>query len=201
MPCNHKFQENLTLEKLTFLPQKLFVGTFNPQWPESNYAEWFYGRTQNNYFWELLSQLYGVPGLRDKDKTAWKLFCQEHKIAITDLISSIADADEHNPVHQKRLGKYYDSILSSKFKQHEIVNIVALLKQHPTIREVYLTRSTTTGLWNKLWQPVQDYCHEKEIKCVQLITPSKGARYAMRKGSGIRLYDFILGDWQTKIKQ
>jgi len=57
MACNHKFKKYLKLEKLDFIPETLIVGTFNPAWPAGNYAEWFYGRTSNNYFWEVLPNL------------------------------------------------------------------------------------------------------------------------------------------------
>lgn len=36
MPCNHKFLEFLNLEKLDFTPTTLIVGTFNPEWPDTN---------------------------------------------------------------------------------------------------------------------------------------------------------------------
>lgn len=47
MPCNHKFQEDLNLERLDFKPTTLIVGTFNPEWPDGNQAQWFYGRTHD----------------------------------------------------------------------------------------------------------------------------------------------------------
>lgn len=39
MPCPHKFQEDLNLDKIDFKPETLIQGTFNPTWPEGNYAE------------------------------------------------------------------------------------------------------------------------------------------------------------------
>jgi hypothetical protein len=79
MPCPHKFQKCLNLDKLDFAPETLIVGTFNPAWPEDNYAEWFYGRTGNNYFWDVLAEssislimnLYEPRGLTHVD---WKTF-------------------------------------------------------------------------------------------------------------------------------
>jgi len=52
MACNHKFIEYLNLENLDFEPTTLIVGTFNPEWPAGNQAEWFYGRTHNQDYME-----------------------------------------------------------------------------------------------------------------------------------------------------
>jgi hypothetical protein len=38
MACIHKFKNFLRLEKLDFKPETLIVSTFNPAWPEGNYA-------------------------------------------------------------------------------------------------------------------------------------------------------------------
>ena len=63
MACNHKFQNELSLQGLDYVPTTLIVGTFNPEWPEGNNARWFYGRTDNNYFWDLLPKMFGDEGL------------------------------------------------------------------------------------------------------------------------------------------
>ncbi|MBD0333667.1 MAG: hypothetical protein ICV66_13555, partial [Chitinophagaceae bacterium] len=92
MACLHKFHLYLNLERLDFEPTTLIVGTFNPSWPATNTAEWFYGRThdkqgtQNNNFWDVLPRLYGGDSLINKTPTEWKTFCHNKQIAITDII-------------------------------------------------------------------------------------------------------------------
>lgn len=200
MPCNHKFKEYLHLEKLDFEPTTLIVGTFNPAWPESNYAEWFYGRTTNNYFWDLLPKIYKQESLQNKSHKEWKTFCKQNKIAITDLVSNVEDADQTNSGHIKALGTYTDSSIASRFKQQNPTSIVKLLEANPTIKNVYLTTTTSKGLWYNLWAHVVEYCELNNIYCRQLMTPSKGARFFMTKGAGIKMPEFIYNDWEGKWK-
>ncbi len=199
MACQHKFFDYLQLQRLDDLePKILIVGTFNPEWPEGNYAEWFYGRTDNNYFWDLLPRMFGNNGLRNQNHAAWKTYCRTHEIALTDLISSIDDADIQIEEHRKILGEYTDSAIASKFKQQISNPIVPLLQANPSIESVYLTTTINIGLWQNLWNPVEQYCNQNNLWCKKLMTPSKGARFFMTKGSGITLPDFIYNDWNTK---
>lgn len=84
MACNHKFIDYLNLDRIDFEPNVLMIGTFNPEWPEDNYAEWFYGRTNNNYFWETLPRIFQESSLRNENHLEWKNFCFRNQIAITD---------------------------------------------------------------------------------------------------------------------
>ena len=68
------------------------MGTFNPSWPANNLAQWFYGRTANNFFWDVLPRFHNQGSLLGGTTAQWKTFCRQHHIAITDLISSINDA-------------------------------------------------------------------------------------------------------------
>lgn len=79
MPCNHKFIEDLNLKNLNFKPTTLIVGTFNPEWPVGNTAEWFYGRIDNN-FWDVLPRIYGNKSMRCSKPSDWKKFCEEKKL-------------------------------------------------------------------------------------------------------------------------
>ncbi|MEY4604366.1 MAG: hypothetical protein RIT43_1658, partial [Bacteroidota bacterium] len=65
MPCNHKFIKDLQLQYVDWEVKTLFIGTFNPEWEEcaSNYAQWFYGRTQRNDFWCILPTVHGTNSL------------------------------------------------------------------------------------------------------------------------------------------
>ena len=199
MPCNHKFLEYLSLERIqNFNPETLIVGTFNPQWPEENYAEWFYGRTRNNYFWDILPRMFGDPEMRGLDHLAWKNYCRQRKIAITDLLACIEDADETSERHRKTMREYADLGISTKFRTYIPNDIVSAMKDHSTIKAVYLTTTNVSSLWKRLWQPVSDYCGINRIWCQKLMTPSKGARYNMKKGSGMAMADFIYNDWIAK---
>lgn len=200
MACNHKFIEHLDLKQLDFEPTTLIVGTFNPAWPDTNYAEWFYGRYSNNYFWDILPKIYKSEGLREKSPIEWQAFCKANQIALTDLISSIEDADQTNPNHTKTLGTYSDSSLMSAFKQLKPNDIITVLKENPSISNIYLTTTTQDSKWKNLWTPIIDYCEQTQKHCRQLMTPSKGARFLMTKGSGIKMFDFIYQDWESKWK-
>ena len=183
MPCNHKFKSDLNLDRLDFEPTTLIVGTFNPDWPASNTAEWFYGRThdargnKSNHFWDVLPRIYHEPGLIDAGPYEWKLFCKRNRIAITDLISSIDDADAGNREHNKVLAGYADEAIVFNFDDFEFVNIVQLLRCQPFIRNVYLSRGITEAFWRHLWNPVMQYCSMNSIHERRLLTPSGNSLY------------------------
>jgi hypothetical protein len=181
MACYHKFYNYLMLDRLNFVPTVLIVGTFNPAWPESNYAEWFYGRISNNYFWDVLPRLYNSElNLRFTNASAWKDFCSKYKIALTDLITCIDDADKDNPSHQKLIGEYLDTSIAKSFQQIEPTNIVDLLKKWPSIKNVYLTRQGGNSYYDGLWASVEEYCNKSGIEARCLLTPSASARFKIK---------------------
>jgi hypothetical protein len=209
MACNHKFQQHLNLERLDFKPVTLIVGTFNPEWPESNLASWFYGRTHdqkgnvNNNFWDVLPRLYGEPSLLNASDIAWKAFCKRNEIAVTDLISGIADANR--PEHDLVMGGYSDDKISKDFHQHHFTDIVALLQNNPTIKNIYLTRGAKPTFWSRIWRPVNQYCLQKDLHVDTLLTPSGYAFYQHGRYNNTNpqqiitnLNDFILMKWQEK---
>jgi hypothetical protein len=202
MACVHKFFKYLLLENLDFEPNTLIVGTFNPC-IEGNTAEWFYGRFDNN-FWEVLPRLYGEASMRGASPYAWKDFCRRHKIAITDLISTIEDADTDNPQVIKQLKTYSDKTLAEAFKEHRSVPIVDLLKVNQSIQNVYLTRGISDTFWKRLWKPVQAYAVANNLHENTLLTPSGYAFYQQGKYNKenplnhLSLEDFILRDWERK---
>jgi hypothetical protein len=199
MACHHKFRSYLQLERLDdFIPETLIIGTFNPEWPDGNYAEWFYGRTNNNYFWDLLPRMYGDQGLRNGNQKDWKTYCRIRKVALTDLLASINDANIRNETHRLILSKYTDLDLAAKFTEQLSNPIVPLLEANQHIRSVYLTTTNNSKFWQRQWSPVMNYCLQHKIWCRRLLTPSKGARFSMTKGSGITMPDFIFKDWNSK---
>ena len=205
MSCQHKFYKDLNLERLNFEPVTLIVGTFNPEWPVENPAEWFYGRAKDTCFWDVLPRLYGEPSLINASLAEWKQFCHNKQIALTDLISSIDDADPNNPEHNKMLGGFSDNAIIHNFEDLNYVNIVQLLQRHPTIKNVYITRSITEAFWRHLWNPVMHYCSLNSIHERKLINPSGEASYqhqAYNKDNPADtiplLEDYILKRWQQE---
>lgn len=205
MPCDHKFQSQLNLTKIDFEPTTLIVGTFNPSWPANNTAEWFYGRTANNYFWDVLPRLYGEGSLINAGANEWKQFCHDKQIAITDLISSIDDAEHDNPGHVNALKGFSDKAIEHNFYDFAYVNIVALLKRRPEIKNVYITRGVTDAFWRHLWNPVAHYCNVNNVCERKLLTPSGNAFYQYGAYNNqhpeneiSRLEDYILMRWQQE---
>lgn len=204
MPCPHKFSKYLNLDKLTFQPTTLIVGTFNPAWPAHNHAEWFYGRTDNNYFWDVLPRLSNEASLIDATPDAWKQFCSRNQIAITDLIACINDADENNADHCKHLGGYSDLAISKHFECFSGVPVIELLKNHPTIQNVYLTRGAGPTFWKSRWAPVKEHCVRNGLWVNELLTPSGYAYYQhgrykkLHPEAPLSLSDFILKKWDEK---
>lgn len=194
MSCVHKFQKYLNLDGVDFKPQVLIVGTFNPAWPATNDAGWFYGRTKNNCFWDVLPRLYNEKSLRDAEPKDWKLFCERHAVAITDLISSIEDADENNAEHLEWLGGYSDKNIEQRFRVHQFTDVVGLIEKYDSISRVFLTRRNDQGLWKKAWKPIRDICEIKGVWQSTLLTPS---RYAcLHKPKEFRkVEDYILSRW------
>ncbi|WP_411726830.1 hypothetical protein [Methyloglobulus sp.] len=198
MACVHKFASNLNLERIDFKPTTLIVGTFNPGWDNlGNYAQWFYGRTNNNYFWDVLPRLHENSNLRLAPHKEWKAFCSRHKIALTDLIYSIDDADSDNQEHINHLKNYRDDAIARHFCQFTEVNLPAILVNHPSIAHVYLTRQLSGDFWQQKWLPVIRYCNETGKRVEPLLTPSGSARFQMTKGVDMTLRDFIFKHWQN----
>ena len=208
MPCNHKFQNELKLELIDHEPTTLIVGTFNPAWPVDNTAAWFYDTSATRYFWDVLPRLYGEGSLVNATQGEWKQFCRDKKIAITDLISSIDDADEDNPEHPKILASYSDKAIAYNFDDFGFVDIVDILRSRPTIRNVYLTRGITEAFWKHIWNPVMQYCNRNDLHERKLLTPADSAQYQheayneQHKEHKIPLIeDYVLMRWQEEWHQ
>lgn len=205
MSCKHKFYNDLQLTRLDFEPETLIIGTFNPEWPGSNTAEWFYGRTADSCFWDILPRLYGQPSLIQSAPAAWKEFCRSNKIALTDLISELEDANPAKAAHSRILGGFADKALIYNFEDFAYVSVVKLLQSHPSIRNVYITRGITEAFWRHLWNPIAHYCSVHQLHAKVLLTPSPDADYhhaahnAQHPGEQIpRLEDYILMRWKAE---
>jgi hypothetical protein len=208
MACLHKFHEYLNLANLDFEPTTLIVGTFNPSWPAGNNAEWFYGRVRNNYFWDVLPRLYDpVLNLRGSNANNWKLFCSQNKIALTDIISSINDANENNPEHHDILKTYVDTSISDYFDDFTFTDISMILEENPTIKNVYLTRQEGVTLFDQQWALVEQFRienPERNIRIRNLMTPSASARFQIKSyklanpNDPTPLRNFIFQNWRLQ---
>jgi len=205
MACKHKFYDDLELERLDFEPTTLIVGTFNPEWPANNTAGWFYGRTNNTYFWDVLPRLYGEESLINATPAQWKQFCKDKRIALTDLISEVEDAEPNNSKHVKMLGGFSDDAIIHNFDELVFINIVQLLRRNPTIKNVYITREITEAFWRHLWGPVKHYCNQNNIHERRLLTPSDTAIDHQQQYNSHhpdaqiqRLEDYLLMKWQQE---
>jgi hypothetical protein len=193
MACIHKFAEYLNLERLDFQPTTLIVGTFNPGWEIiNNNAAWFYGRTRNNYFWDVLPRIYEGINLRQQNSDSWKEFCSRNRIAITDLLQSIDDADQDNQRHVTLLSSYRDADIARNFHDFTPINIRKILQVNPSIKRVYFTRQPGNVFWDGLWNNCVDYCRDNGISTRELLTPSGSARFQMNGG---KLREFIFNSW------
>lgn len=177
MSCKHKFYTELKLAHVDYEPETLIVGTFSPEWPADNIAEWFYGRTDESLFWDVLPRVYGRESLLNNSVAEWRQFCKDQKIALTDLISEIEDADVASKKHQKMLGGFSDKAIMHNFDDFDFTNIVSLLQKHSSIKNVYLTRGITEAFWRHLWSPVMRYTNSNGLHERILLTPDDSATY------------------------
>jgi hypothetical protein len=202
MPCHHKFIRHLNLQQLDFEPETLIVGTFNPD-IDGNQAEWFYGRVANNYFWDVLPRIYGEDSLRNGfTHHNWKGFCNRRKIAITDLITSVNDADLQDDAHRSLLLGYGDNEIANNFHDFTYTNIVGLLQENENIQNIYLTRQAGNMFYDNLWQPVYDHCIASGKFVKTLLTPSASARFQIGNFRNLHpddqtpLRNFIMESWE-----
>lgn len=195
MACIHKFHQYLQLNNLDFEPTTLIVGTFNPGWENiNNDAQWFYGRTRNNYFWDVLPRIYEDTNLRQQTHIQWKQFCSRNGIALTDLLQSINDANPENPHHIAAIQNFRDAEIANLFNDYMPTNIVEILQNKPSINKVYLTRQLGSPLWDNLWSNIVEYCQLHGVSTQTLLTPSASARFQMDGG---QLRDFIYNEWSN----
>lgn len=181
MACHHKFTEYLNIQNIAFEPKFLIIGTFNPEWPEDNYAEWFYGRTNNNYFWETLPKMFQEESLRiNFNHKDWKNFCSRNQVAITDLITSINDAEQENLNHFEVISKFKDTEFATTFQDFEMTNVIKILENNPSIKKVFFTRNPGVALFDNEINIINEYCLNNKIPFSYLLTPSKNARFQMK---------------------
>lgn len=185
--CKHKFHGDLKLEYVDWDVKTLFVGTYNPGCCSEieNSAKWFYGRTQNNMFWNTLGFLYANnPTLGNNgNPEIWMSFCKKHKIAVTDLIYEIVKLDLMNGTDKEDLCKgFSDSKLENYIRGRQVISnqVELLIRDNSKLEQlkyVYLTRRGINAPWNNLWSPIREICRNKKIHTSTLITPGRYNRF------------------------
>jgi len=202
MSCIHRFL-GYHIENSLFSDwdiDTLIIGTFNPIWNfnNSNSAQYFYGRTKNNYFWDVLPLTLNQKGLRINSADDWIDFLKKNKIGLTDLVLNIIDADNKNNDHYCLLKSMSDKNIA-KFKNIDFntLNIINFL-EHKKIKQVFITNQTSPKVFETEISIIKSYCKTKEIHFERLLTPSSGARFKLKKGT--KIIDGILNDWKLKFK-
>lgn len=153
--ANHKIQNNTKI---------LILGTFNPD-VDGNKAVFFYGRPQN-HLWKLLPLIFGENNLKKGSIDKKKLFMKKHKIDFADLIYEVE-------IEKGQETNYEDKYLDKRVKKW--FNIVKLLENDPSIKEVYFTRKTFVAIPNMKIKidEIKDYCDKNNLKFECLETPSR----------------------------
>lgn len=121
MPIQHKFYQanfgngfethNAILDITPYKPEVMIVGTFNPDTPNANFADFFYGR---NFFWTAFKNLFihnavVIPNRRMPpngnppailNPTLLEIFdlCKKLKLTFSDLVLEVLH--NNNPVYQ-----------------------------------------------------------------------------------------------------
>jgi hypothetical protein len=127
----------------------LIIGTFNPEngWARINPAEYFYGRS--NYFWKILPKFACLDSIENENINEQFIFLQKNKIALSDLLISINDADINNPQHVEWIRRFRDNDILNfndlTWNTDQIVNFILEKK----IKEIYFTRS---GKYNDIFE-------------------------------------------------
>jgi hypothetical protein len=130
-----------------------------------------------------------IPGTPEQ----WKNFYRNHHIAVTDIITSLNDADPNDPTHLEMVKKFKDDQLATF--DIESTNIPTILDQHSTIQQVCITRNSFPNPWDHLFQPTFDFVAnhpDRNIQIKRLRSPSRGAR----KGVTGNFTDYIANHWQ-----
>ena len=203
MPCYHRFyglhNPNDLFPNWEF--HTLFIGTFNPLWTfaKGQNADYFYGRTGRNYFWDVLPEVYGFEKSRKNGKESWIKFLSQNKIGITDLLLNIRDAEENNLIHYQYLRTKSD-INIARFNNLEwnTDNIIKLILQNK-IKTVLITNLTSPEKFENEILRIKNASNEKHITFKRLVTPSFMCRFYFKKRNGLSLYECLLNEWKNEI--
>lgn len=131
----------------------------------------------------------------DGDRGSWIDFCRRNHLAVTDILSSIDNADEMDPNHQRIICKYKDDDLEDF--ESTLNDIPQILEQHKAIKQICLTRQTLLEFWEDcfidtfLWQQNNP---DRNLQIRLLRSPSRGAR----RGVVGNFCTFVANRWQIQ---
>lgn len=179
MPCTHKFfghSTHLSGNK-GLLPDwpadTLIIGTFNPEnlWAPHNDAGYFYGRSRN-YFWRILPLLSNSTPINRQDVQSQITFLKKNRIACTDLLISINDAEINQPEHIAYIKNFEDDAIG-KFKNltWNTVHIKDYIVTH-NIQAVYFTKLGGNGIFEEQIRDIEEFCKTNNKHSNRLFTPS-----------------------------
>ncbi|MBK6331074.1 MAG: hypothetical protein IPF62_11370 [Bacteroidetes bacterium] len=213
MACTHKFFGHLFHKSGNYglFPnwkyKTLIIGTFNPEnaWMATNSALYFYGRPRN-YFWKVLpcftvSNPIPDPAINRLNINAQRDFLISNKVALTDLLINILDADITRADHRQWIKSFKDADLQrfSKFEwntDHIIKQI-----QDEQVTHVYFTRLGTPNAnvainsFENQMRIIEKYCNSKEIINKRLYTPSgQGLPGAPRRDRLVKEWFYGIGN-------
>jgi len=159
---NHKLKD-YQINKNTEI---LILGTFLPETFDE--IEFFYG-SKKNQLWDLLPSVFNEPSLTDMSLQEKKDFMTKYKIDFLDLILAI-DVP-HEEVKNRK-----DSFIDDKVVEWN--EIIKVLQENKSIKKVFFTRKTPTGIPNiyEHISMIENFCTHNKITCSRLITPSKAYR-------------------------
>jgi hypothetical protein len=200
MAIRHKFYDWLSLSesKVDWEVRILIIGTFNPDIDSANYASWFYGRTRKNHLWQILPELMGEESLKEGSKREWIAFCRRNKIAFTDLISEIPNADINNEEHLKIISGFKDQDIINEFGSIDQLiwtDVNRIIRERNSIKEVYLTNSGN-DIWGGIFDDIAS--NNEALYFRKLYTPSNFAGLHMTRAGFNSVTEFIKYKWNEK---
>jgi G:T/U-mismatch repair DNA glycosylase len=156
----HKFQHHAIYPDT----ETLIVGTFNPD-AANNYAQFFYGRTQN-FLWRLLPAAFGAADLKGASVTAKHQFMVQHKVDFIDLISEV-------DIEAGQETNYLDSYLDGRITECRAVMLE--MEKLKSLKRVCLTRKTLTDIpvMSQQIERLRLYCQKRGILFAMLPTPAR----------------------------
>ena len=201
MSCIHKFNDTKDFKGL--IPKwdfdKLVIGTFNPSnnFHKSNSANFFYQR-KRNYFWDVFPLFYNSKPIPKEDVNLQKSFLKVNKIGITDILTSINDADKNISNHIQLISTVKDDDLekfsSFNWTTKNIINII----DENRVKEVYFTK---LGLFDQInvnentfefqIRLIESYCSKNNIYNKRLHSPT-----GMGLGKGKRV-ETLKNRWEN----
>lgn len=218
MPVPHKFldhdwnngfcSENAILKTDLYKPEVLIIGTNNPETPNANFADFFYGR---NFFWtafknlangnlDLLNRRMPANGAPQfpLNPTIEEVFglCKTFKLSFADLISNVLiNQNEVDFLPNDNIilnGIEYNLIndglnngvggLAELNAQGEVEwntsRIIKYLCENPQIKDIYLTRQPL-GIWAQHWNEILENECSKNKNFHIIYTPSGNALHGI----------------------